>query len=236
MDKYSQLLQSLKLVATPERARASIWYFKARKGEYGEGDQFLGVTVPHQRAIARRFAALFSPEELSPVLQSKFHEARATGLFMLIRNFDKADNEQIQKKWVQCYLNHLEYVNNWDLVDSSAPAILGKWLIDRDRKILYQMARSRNLWKNRIAILSTLAFIRENDFDDLLRLAQQFLEHPHDLMHKATGWMLREAWKRNPSLIEQFIGKHIHQIPRTMLRYAIEKMSPAERKKYLLKN
>jgi 3-methyladenine DNA glycosylase AlkD len=154
---------------------------------------------------------------------------------MLIRNFSRADNEKSQKIWLQLYLNHLDYVNNWDLVDSSAPAILGKWLLNRDRKILYQMARSGNLWKNRIAILSTLAFIRENDFDDMLQLAQLFLEHPHDLMHKATGWMLREAWKRNPLLIEQFIWKYAHQMPRTMLRYAIEKMSPADRKKYLLK-
>ena len=233
MQKYSQLLQSLQLVATPARAEASIWYFKARKGEYGEGDLFLGVTVPQQRAIAIRFADLFSPKDLSPVLQSKFHEVRATGLFMLIRNFTRADNEKSQKIWVQLYLNHLDYVNNWDLVDSSAPVILGKWLLHRDRKLLYQMARSRNLWRNRIAILSTLAFIRENDFDDLLRLAKIFLTHPHDLMHKATGWMLREAWKRNPSLVEQFIKKNAHQMPRTMLRYAIEKMSPAERKKYL---
>jgi 3-methyladenine DNA glycosylase AlkD len=233
MQKYSQLLQSLQLVATPARAEASIWYFKARKGEYGEGDLFLGVTVPQQRAIAIRFADLFSPKDLSPVLQSKFHEVRATGLFMLIRNFTRADNEKSQKIWVQLYLNHLDYVNNWDLVDSSAPVILGKWLLHRDRKLLYQMARSRNLWRNRIAILSTLAFIRENDFDDLLQLAKIFLTHPHDLMHKATGWMLREAWKRNPSLVEQFIKKNAHQMPRTMLRYAIEKMSPAERKKYL---
>jgi hypothetical protein len=233
MQKYSQLLQSLQLVATPARAEASVRYFKARKGEYGEGDLFLGVTVPQQRAIALRFAALFSPVDLSPVLQSKYHEVRATGLFMLIRNFTRADNEKSQKIWVQLYLNHLDFVNNWDLVDSSAPAILGKWLLHRDRKLLYQMARSGNLWRNRIAILSTLAFIRENDFDDLLQLAKIFLTHPHDLMHKATGWMLREAWKRNPSLVEQFIKKNAHQMPRTMLRYAIEKMSPAERKKYL---
>lgn len=235
MNQHAQLLQALKQLASPERAKASTWYFKAGKGEYGEGDLFLGVTVPQQRTIALRFAPLFSPVDLSPVLQSKYHEVRATGLFILIRNFSRADNEKSQKIWLECYLNHLEFVNNWDLVDISAPAILGKWLLNRDRKILYQMARSGNLWKNRIAILSTLAFIRENDFDDLLRLAQKFLEHPHDLMHKATGWMLREAWKRNPLLIEQFIWKYAHQMPRTMLRYAIEKMSPAERKKYLLK-
>ncbi len=235
MKKHADLLQTLKQVATPDRAKSSVWYFKARKGEYGEGDQFLGVTVPHQRAIARRFAAAFTPAELSPILQSKFHEVRATGLFILIRNFDKADNEKSQKIWVQCYLDHLQYVNNWDLVDISAPAILGKWLLHRDRKILYQMARSGNLWKNRIAILSTLAFIRENDFKDLLQLTHIFLQHPHDLMHKATGWMLREAWKRNPTLIEQFIMDNAEQMPRTMLRYAIERMAPADRKKYLLK-
>lgn len=235
MKKHADLLQSLKQVASPDRAKASVWYFKARKGEYGEGDQFLGVTVPHQRAIARRFAAAFTPAELSSILQSKFHEVRATGLFILIRNFDKADNEKSQKIWVQCYLDHLQYVNNWDLVDISAPAILGKWLLHRDRKILYQMARAGNLWKNRIAILSTLAFIRENDFKDLLQLTHIFLQHPHDLMHKATGWMLREAWKRNPTLIEQFIMDNAEQMPRTMLRYAIERMAPADRKKYLLK-
>jgi 3-methyladenine DNA glycosylase AlkD len=233
MKKYNLVLKELKLHASAERAKAAIWYFKAGKGEYGEGDRFLGVPVPAQRQIARHFAFHFRPEELRPLLESPYHEMRATALFILIRNLNKAPDMAEEKKWVKCYLEHIKYVNNWDLVDSSAPLILGKWLEQRDRSLLYRFARSKNLWKNRIAMLTTLAFIRKNDWVDLLQLATIFINHPHDLMHKATGWMLREAWKRNPVLIQHFLNEHLREMPRTMLRYAIEKMTPNERKKYL---
>jgi 3-methyladenine DNA glycosylase AlkD len=233
MEKYNLVLKELKLHASVERAKAAIWYFKAGKGEYGEGDRFLGVPVPAQRQIARHFAFHFRPEELRPLLESPYHEMRATALFILIRNLNKAPDVAEEKKWVMCYLDHLDYVNNWDLVDSSAPLILGKWLEQRDRRLLYRFAHSKNLWKNRIAMLTTLAFIRKNDCVDLLQLATIFINHPHDLMHKATGWMLREAWKVHPTLIEQFLLEHAPAMPRTMLRYTVEKMKPTDRMRWM---
>ncbi|MFN9590422.1 MAG: DNA alkylation repair protein [Bacteroidota bacterium] len=233
MKKYHLVLKELRQHASAERAKAAIWYFKAGKGAYGEGDRFLGVPVPAQRQIARLFASLFRPEELKPLLQSPYHEMRATALFILIRNLNKATDVTEEKKWVKCYLDHLPFVNNWDLVDSSAPHILGKWLEQRNRAILYRFARSKNLWKNRIAMLTTLAFIRKKDWVDMLQLATIFIDHPHDLMHKATGWMLREAWKLNPTLIERFLLQHAAAMPRTMLRYAIEKMHPTDRLRWM---
>jgi len=226
--------QELRKHATAERARVSIRYFKTGKGEYGEGDQFLGVAVPFQRAIAAQYANQLGVTDVASLLSSPYHEIRLTGLFILNKRFLKSANQKESKQWVDLYLFQIAYVNNWDLVDSSAPIVLGNWLQNRNRKILYQFARSKNLWKNRIAMLTTLAFIRKNELEDLLKLATLFIHHPHDLMHKATGWMLREGWKRNPKVIEAFLTEFASQMPRTMLRYAIEKMSPAK-KKYFMK-
>jgi len=233
MDWMETIEQALRKHATEERARVSLRYFKTGKGEYGEGDQFLGVAVPHQRAIAAKYAHEVQLNNVEQLLQSPYHEIRLTALFMLNLRFLKSADAAEAKKWVTLYLSKLAYVNNWDLVDSSAPIILGSWLQHRNRKILYQFARSRNIWKNRVAILTTLAFIRNNDLEDLLKLAAHFIDHPHDLMHKATGWMLREGWKKNPKKIEAFLIKFAARMPRTMLRYAIEKMTPARRKYFL---
>lgn len=225
--------QALRKHSTAERAQVSLRYFKTGKGEYGEGDQFLGVAVPFQRALAAKYATQVTEADMSDLLSSPYHEIRLTALFMLNTRFLKSADQAEAKKWVDFYLSHIHCINNWDLVDSSAPIILGTWLQNRDRRILYQFARSKNVWKNRIAILSTLAFIRKNELDDLLKLAEIFIHHPHDLLHKATGWMLREGWKRDPQVIEAFLTKFASKMPRTMLRYSIEKMSPSKKKRFM---
>jgi 3-methyladenine DNA glycosylase AlkD len=228
------LEKELRKHASAERARVSVRYFKTGKGEYGEGDQFLGVAVPFQRALAAKYANQVTDADISVLLSSPYHEIRLTALFMLNARFLKSADQAEAKKWVDFYLSHIHCINNWDLVDSSAPIVLGTWLQNRDRRILYQFARSKNLWKNRIAMLTTLAFIRKNELDDLLKLAEIFISHPHDLLHKAAGWMLREGWKRDPKTVEAFLTKFASQMPRTMLRYSIEKMSPAQ-KRYFMK-
>lgn len=234
MNWLSIIEKELRKHATAERARVSLKYFKTGKGEYGEGDQFLGVAVPFQRAIAAKYAREVQLDTISQLIQSPYHEIRLTGLFMLNIRFKKSADTAEAKKWVDLYLSNLKYVNNWDLVDSTAPIVLGTWLQHRNRKILYQFARSNNIWKNRVAILTTLAFIRNNDLEDLLKLADFFIDYPHDLLQKATGWMLREGWKKNPEEIEKFLTNNAPRMPRTMLRYSIEKMSP-DKKKYFMK-
>jgi 3-methyladenine DNA glycosylase AlkD len=227
------LEKELRKHAISERARVSMRYFKTGKGEYGEGEQFLGVAVPIQRSLAAKYANQVTEADISDLLSSPYHEIRLTALFMLNTRFLKSADQAEAKNWVNFYLSHVHCINNWDLVDSSAPIVLGKWLQNRNRRILYQFAQSKNLWKNRIAMLTTLAFIRNNELDDLLKLAEIFISHPHDLMHKATGWMLREGWKRDSKVIEAFLSKFKSQMPRTMLRYAIEKMSPAKKNYYM---
>jgi 3-methyladenine DNA glycosylase AlkD len=234
MESLLLLEMELRKHANSERARVSIRYFKTGKGEYGEGDQFLGVAVPIQRSLAAKYVSQVTEADISVLLSSPYHEIRLTALFMLNTRFLKSADQAEAKKWVDFYLSHIHCINNWDLVDSSAPIVLGTWLQNRNRRILYQFARSKNLWKNRIAMLTTLAFIRNNELNDLLKLAEIFISHPHDLIHKASGWMLREGWKRDPKTVEAFLTKFASQMPRTMLRYSIEKMSPAK-KKYFMK-
>ena len=234
MESLLLLEMELRKHANSERARVSMRYFKTGKGEYGEGDQFLGVAVPIQRSLAAKYVSQVTEADISVLLSSPYHEIRLTALFMMNTRFLKSADQAEAKKWVDFYLSHIHCINNWDLVDSSAPIVLGTWLQNRNRRILYQFARSKNLWKNRIAMLTTLAFIRNNELNDLLKLAEIFISHPHDLMHKAAGWMLREGWKRDPKTVEAFLTKFASQMPRTMLRYSIEKMSPAN-KKYFMK-
>jgi 3-methyladenine DNA glycosylase AlkD len=234
MESLLLLEMELRKHANSERARVSMRYFKTGKGEYGEGDQFLGVAVPIQRSLAAKYVSQVTEADISVLLSSPYHEIRLTALFMMNTRFLKSADQAEAKKWVDFYLSHVHCINNWDLVDSSAPIVLGTWLQNRNRRILYQFARSKNLWKNRIAMLTTLAFIRNNELNDLLKLAEIFISHPHDLMHKAAGWMLREGWKRDPKTVEAFLTKFASQMPRTMLRYSIEKMSPAN-KKYFMK-
>ncbi len=224
--------RALEAEATPGRAEAVAGYFKTGKGEYGEGDRFLGVTVPAQRAIAKAHAGLALDEALE-LLRSPVHEERLTALLILVRQFEKGD-EALRGRIVEAYLANTSQVNNWDLVDSSAPYLLGTWLLERDRRVLRRLARSESLWERRIAMLSTLAFIRRGEDEDALAIATLLLDDEHDLIHKAVGWMLREVGGRvGLEPLRRFLDAHAARMPRTMLRYAIEKLPKAERQAWL---
>lgn len=228
--------QALRKVATPERASVNMRFFKTGKGQYGEGDYFLGVTVPDSRMVARQF--IDTPlSALKSALQSKWHEVRLTALLVLVERYkSKHTTEKEKQSIVEFYLNHLPYVNNWDLVDLSADKILGEYCLafPSHKKQLYTLANSPQLWKKRIGIISTFAFIRKNQFEDTKKISVLLMQDKHDLMHKAVGWMLREMGKRDEKELVQFLKQHYKQMPRTMLRYAIEKFPEATRKKYLL--
>lgn len=204
-------------------------FFKTGAGQYGEGDRFLGLTSPQVRAVARqhREASLHDVEHL---LQSPWHEVRACGLVILTLKMQRAKTPEQQRPIVELYLGHTPRINNWDLVDISAPHVLGHYMLTEPRDVLYSLAHSSLLWDNRIAMVSTLTLIRHNELDDCYCLATIFLNHPHDLMHKAAGWMLREAGKRDKARLVDYIEKHRLAMPRTMLRYAIEKLDDAERR------
>lgn len=225
--------QQLLAFGNPEKAEHAKYFFKTGKGQYGEGDKFIGCTVPESRSVARANKNL-SFAELQKLLNDEMHECRFCALVVLTEQFKKGDEEK-RKEIVDFYLANKHRVNNWDLVDVSAYNILGEWLADKDRTLLYTLARSENLWEQRIAVIATLAFIRRNDFTDIIQLSEKFLTHRHDLMHKACGWMLREAGKRDEKILTGFLDKHCGAMPRTMLRYAIEKLTPEQRSYYLNK-
>ena len=226
-----EVVNALKLVATEERRKANEWFFKTGKGEYGYGDIFLGVTVPNIRRIAKKFSQEISLQKLTELIRSPIHEVRLCALIILVNKYKKEDSDKIY----QFYMDHLTAINNWDLVDSSAPYIVGDYLYKHPEKskILFDLVRSDNLWIRRISIISTFTFIRNNQFRTTLDLAKLLFTDNHDLIHKAVGWMLREIYKRDANLIRQFLIQNYAQIPRTTLRYAIERMDKRERKKYL---
>lgn len=225
------VIHELKKLGNSEKAKASSWFFKTGEGEYGYGDVFLGVTVPEQRKIAKLFRSLPLPE-IEILLAGKVHEYRLTALIILVDQFTKSEKET-QKRIVDFYLSHTKHINNWDLVDSSAPYILGHYLLERDRSILYRLAKSEDLWERRIAILSTAALIKQGQYEDTLKIAELLLADTHDLIHKAVGWMLREVGNKSTETEQDFLNKHVATMPRTMLRYAIEKFPELERKRYL---
>ncbi len=220
---YKQLLP----LANPAIAEHSAGFFKTGPGEYGEGDQFLGIRVPvlRQQAVKRRDLSL---DETLQSLRSPWHEERLCALIVMVGLFEKADEADRQAIY-SSYLDHSEWVNNWDLVDSSAHQIVGGYLRERPREPLYILARSAILWERRIAIIATLHFIRQNDLDDCFALSELLLGDAEDLMHKTCGWMLREAGKRDTARLRDFIKQHYPQLPRTLLRYAIEKFPQPER-------
>ncbi len=221
--------------SSPEKAIILQRFFKTGKGEYAEGDIFAGCTVPKTRAIARRYVKEISLSDIEQLLNDKIHECRFCGLILLTHLFNRKTDDG-KKEIVDFYLQHTAAINNWDLVDITAYNILGKWLNDKkDRSILYILSESRNLWEQRIAMVATMSFIKNHDFKDSLMLAEKFLTHPHDLMHKATGWMLREVGKKNVEILTYFLDSYYKKMPRTMLRYAIEKLPPAKRAYYLTK-
>lgn len=222
---------ALKKKANTERRDASMWFFKTEKGQYGAHDEFIGVTVPDQRKVAKEHRTL-PLKDVATLLKSKIHEHRLTALFILLGQM-KRGTEAERDAIAKLYLQNLAHINNWDLVDASAHYILGPYYEARDRQKLYTLARSRDLWKRRVAIITTFWFIRQDDFDDTLAIAEMLLTDSHDLIHKAVGWMLREVGKRNQKLLEQFLKQQYKTMPRTMLRYAIEKFPEAKRQKYL---
>jgi 3-methyladenine DNA glycosylase AlkD len=225
------LKKEIQKLADPQKAKILQRFFKTQKGEYGEGDIFLGVNVPLLRKIAKKHKDL-SLTDLRKLIQSKFHEYRQLALFVLVSQYQSSDNRR-KKELFDFYLSQIKYINNWDLVDLSASQIVGNFLLERGKKILYKLARSNHLWSRRIAIVATYAFIKNNQFNDTLKIATILLDDRHDLIHKATGWMLREVGKRNQALEEEFLQQYYQQMPRIMLRYAIEKFNPTKRKFYL---
>ncbi len=225
-------MRSLRELADPEKAAFFPRFFKTGKGQYGEGDVFIGVTVPQIRTTVKVFQEL-PLSEVEKLLDHKIHEFRLLGLLILVRQYEYGDTT-VQKKIVRFYLDHLHAVNNWDLVDSSARQILGASLFaSKETTILDRFAHSKDLWKQRIAIIATHYFIMQGAYDETLRIAEILLHHPHDLIHKAVGWMLREVGNRDRKIEEKFLKKHAAVMPRTMLRYAIEKFDPATKKRYM---
>lgn len=229
------ITKALKQMATPERASSMMRFFKCGPGEYGEGDEFWGIAVPDQRKVARRFRDL-PLDQIDRLLQEKIHECRLTALFILVDQFKRACNQSQREQLVKFYLKRTDRVNNWDLVDSSAPQILGELLIaQKDRKLLIKLARSKCLWEQRIAVVANQPLIRRGEFDSILLIAEMLLDHPHDLIHKATGWMLREVGDRDSEVLHSFLKLHCRGMPRTMLRYSIEKLTPERRSEYMKK-
>lgn len=208
-------------------------FFKTAPGEYGYGDIFWGITVPEQRKIVKKIYKNVILENLEDLIKSQVHEERLTALLILVEKYQKTKNNNEKEEIVQLYLKSYNYINNWDLVDLTAPKILGDYLKDKDRIVLYQWAESGHLWKQRISIISTFTFIKNEDYNDLFAIADILLNHTHDLIHKAVGWMLREAGKKNITAEKDFLRPRYKKMPRTMLRYAIEKFPEEERQNWL---
>jgi len=226
-----EIRKKISLERNPVQAEALQRFFKTDKGEYGEGDVFYGIKVPVQRKIAVAFKNL-SFDDLTILLKSKIHEERLIAALILVEQFAKADDKK-QKIIFDFYIKNRKGINNWDLVDLSAPKIIGAYLLDKDKALLYKFARSNDLWEKRISILSTFTFIRYGLFNDSLEIAKTLLHDKHDLIHKAVGWMLREIGNRDIITEEEFLQEHYKTMPRTMLRYAIEKFPEKKRLDYI---
>jgi len=223
--KYNNVKKELESLENKEKAKVLQGFFKTGRGEYGEGDVFLGITVPEQRKVSRKYKDL-ELKDVEKLLNSKEHEARLVGLLILTY-------KDLDKNVFNFYLKNLKNVNNWDLVDLSSHKIIGEYLSDKDRKILYKLAKSKNMWERRIAIVSCFAFLRNNDLKDALNISEILINDKHDLIHKAVGWVLREIGKKDLKVEEEFLKKYYKTMPRTMLRYAIEKFDEKKRKFYL---
>lgn len=230
-DTINEVSRELRRFAESERAAIHQRFFKTGRGEYGEGDRFLGIRVPHIRKLVRKFRGL-SLTDTEKLLHSSWHEERLFALLVMVDAFKRVD-EELKENIYNLYMRSTQWINNWDLVDLSAAHIPGGWLYGRDRSPLYEFAESKDLWKKRIAIISTQHFIRKNDFRDTLHISEKLLKDDHDLIHKAVGWMLREVGKKDLETEEGFLRKHYMNMPRTMLRYAIEKFPEEKRQKYL---
>ena len=232
-----QLVKQLKKYSSAKRQRASQWFFKTAPGQYGYGDKFLGVRVPDIRRVARQFLSL-DFKEIVPLIKSPIHEIRLAAILILVEKNKEAiknKNVALRKDILNFYIKYRQWVNNWDLVDLSVHRILGQAILDNllGKKILYQYAKSQNLWERRMSIIASAMFISQGKLDDCLKISKILLKDKEDLMHKAVGWMLREAWKKDSQRVEAFLKKYYQALPRTTLRYAIERIKEPKRKKIL---
>jgi len=225
------LRQEVRELSDPKKAKVLQWFFKTGPGQYGHGDVFLGLTVPVCRKLAIKFSGL-DLVQVKKLLASKYHEERLIALLILVHKFDHGSSAE-QRRVYDLYLRSVRYVNNWDLVDLSADKIVGAYLLQRPRAVLRKMSASKDLWQRRIAIVSTFQFIKHHEFKDTLKLASILLDDEHDLIHKAVGWMLREVGKRNITILERWLRRYYHRMPRTMLRYAIERFPESKRLRFL---
>ena len=226
-----EVINELKILATEDRRKSNEWFFKTNKGEYGYGDIFLGVRMPDIRKVAKKFSPKITLKELTELIQSPIHEVRLCALIILVNQYKKGNLSKI----FEYYIRQINFINNWDLVDSSAPYIIGDYLYNNpdERSILFEFVHSENLWVRRISIVSTFTLIKNNQFNETLQIAKILLNDKHDLIHKAVGWMLREVYKRDQDLIRTFLKQNYAQLPRTTLRYAIERMDEVERLLFL---
>ncbi|MBU0527599.1 DNA alkylation repair protein [Candidatus Micrarchaeota archaeon] len=225
------ITDDLQNLSNPKKAKQLSRYFKTGRGEYGEGDVFLGLQVPEIRKIAKNYTGL-NFKDLEKLLANEIHEYRLAALLILVDRFKRADRKE-QKEIYEFYLKNTDGIDNWDLVDLSAHEIVGKYLLDKKPDILYELAQSKNMWERRIAVVATYTFIRSNRFEENLKIAKMLLYDEEDLIHKAVGWMLREIGKRNQDTEERFLKRYYKKMPRTMLRYAIEKFDKTKRKYYM---
>lgn len=229
----NRVKQALKQLASDEYAQVAKRFFKTGPGQYSEEDIFWGIRVPDQRKVVRNFRDL-PLDELDELLRDPVHECRFTAIILLVDRFRRTKLPDVRQSCFDFLLERTEFINNWDLVDTCAGPILGTHLLDQsDRRILSRLVRSKNLWEQRLAVVANQALIRNGDFDLILQFAEMLLEHPHDLIHKAVGWMLREMGNEELTALKTFLNQHASQMPRTMLRYAIEKLSKADRTKYM---
>jgi len=224
--------KELAKLADPKVAERSRSFFKTNKGEYGYGDIFIGIKMPVLRELAKKYVDL-SFTDIKKLIKSKIHEERLVALLILVYKFKKTKDESEKDKIYEVYTKHFKYINNWDLVDVTCPHIIGPYLMDKDRKVLYEWAKSDHLWTKRIAMVTNWWFIRKGDLGDVFKISKILLKDEHDLIHKAVGWMLREAGKKDLKALEAFLKKHYQTMPRTMLRYSIEKFPETRRKRYL---
>jgi 3-methyladenine DNA glycosylase AlkD len=235
MGGISDIHAALRVRAKLERARVSQSFFKTGPGQYGEGDRFLGVSVPDTRDLIKPYADI-SLKTIDRLLHSVWHEERLLALLVLVHRFQRAKEEKVRKGIVEYYLSHTDRINNWDLVDTSAPHILGVWLLDHPKTVLTRLARSQSLWERRIAIVSTFTFIRTGKSEETFRIAEMLLADKQDLIHKAVGWMLREVGKCcGEEALDGFLEEYHDRLPRTTLRYAIERYAPDKKRRYLAK-
>lgn len=236
MNSAGVIFSALKAQANPTQAAGQQRFFKTGKGEYAEGERFLGLTLPQTRRIVKQYWKEADFADLEKLFASPWHEARAVAALILVEQFEKAQTPAAQKAIFDFYVAHLPRCNNWDLIDISAYKIIGAYLYDKkDRSLFFRLARSKDLWQQRAAMVGTMYLVKRGDFELTLALAEMFFDHPHDLMHKATGWLLREVGKKDEGVLCAFLDKHFRCMPRTMLRYALERLPEKKKKIYMKK-